>query len=462
MINMGKKEIKNVVLILLITLSIWQTSELWLGNMSSLSFFASSAKSDIEQMEPESIWIVPGAPGTLVYRLGEENREYQSVRDEIEKNLKTYLQVGKIQQVASLDWETTFQKKGILYQYPMPITYGEMIGMVVGSVPKDKVEINNIDYVFIPLADDYRGLAKWQLISSAENKSVTVEVQGKFENMRAFNDLLNDEALSYKVRYQPTFNMAGISNKNLFLPIASKDTPIAYDVLEWHNPLDTQGEIKKFNPYINHYFLNPLLKKEEITSEGVYIFSELMKAVVKYYPSGVFEYSNIGVTDNKTKVSRLEAYNVGKKFLQKNEGMTKEMKNTLFLSSFEETNRGYIFNFDMRVGGIPIYFSLEERERLGMDHMAQVTVEGREVSNFKWNASELRPKTTGYATATKTNYFSMKYTDAINKVLEYVASKKELTTLLIDDMRWVYMSTGVDEEVALRWIVSHTDEWYSP
>lgn len=459
---MGKRAIKDIILIILITLSIWQTGKLWLGNTPGLSFFVSSKENPTEPIEPQSIWIVPGAPGTLVYRLGEENREYQSVRDEIEKNMSTYLPAGKIQEVVELDWKEMFQKKGILFQYPMAITYGEMIGISTGPTPKDKMEINQIDYVFIPLGDDHRGLAKWQLVSSTNNKSITVEVQGQFENMKAFNDLLNDEALSYKVKYQPTFNMGGIHRKDLFLPISSKETPISYDILEWYNPLENEEELNKFNPYVNHYFLNPLLKKEEVTSEGVYIFSELMKAVVKYYPSGVFEYSNIRALESKTKIPRLEAYNIVKNFLGKNESITKEIKNTLFLSKVEETSAGYIFSFDIRIGGIPVYFSEKERERIGMDHMLQVIVEGREVSNFKWNASELRPKTTGYTAEPETDYFIMKYTDAINKVLEYAASKKELNTLAIDDMKWVYMINEAGEDIKVRWIVCHENQWYSP
>ena len=459
---MGKREVKSITLIILITLSIWQTGKLWLGNMSSLSFFASPPKSVLKKIGPESIWLVPGAPGTFVYRLGEENREYYSVRDEIEKNIGEYLRVGKIKAVTELNWEGVFQKKGILYQYPIPITYGEMIGISTEPTPKDKAQINNIDYVFVQLSDDYSGMARWQLVSTENNKVISVEIQGQFENMRAFNDLLSEEALSYKVKYQPTFNMVGISNKKLFLPISSKELPITYDVLEWYNPLDNNEELAKFNPYVNHYFLNPLLKKEEITNGGVYIFSELMRTVVKYYPSGVFEYSNIGVRESKMKIPRLEAYKVARKFLEENESLTKDVRNTLFLSNIEESSTGYIFNFDMRIGGIPVYFSEEERMRTGMDCMAEVTIEGREVSKFKWNAAELRPITTDYSGKFKTESFSMKYTDAINKVLEYVASKQELNNLIIDDIRWVYMVDDKGQNVDVRWIVLHEDEWYSP
>lgn len=135
---MSKRQIKDIILILLITLSIWQTSKLWLGNMSGLSFFVHSKRNTMQQIEPQSIWIVPGAPGTLVYRLGEENREYQSVRDEIEKNIKTYLQTGKVEEVLELDWKEVFQKKGILYQYPIPITYREMIGSITDLLQKIK------------------------------------------------------------------------------------------------------------------------------------------------------------------------------------------------------------------------------------------------------------------------------------------------------------------------------------
>ena len=459
---MGKREVKSITLIILITLSVWQTSKLWLGNMSSLSFFASSQKSVLKKIGPESIWLVPGAPGTFVYRLGEENREYYSVRDEIEKNIGEHLKAGKIKEVTELNWEEMFQKKGILYQYPIPITYGEMIGVSTEPTPKDKTEINNIDYVFVQLMDDYSGMARWQLVSTENNKTISIEIQGQFENMRAFNDLLSEDAVSYKVKYQPTFNMVGVSNKNLFLPISSKEIPIPYEVLEWYNPLDNNEEVSRFNPYVNHYFLNPLLKKEEVTNGGIYIFSELMRAVVKYYPSGVFEYSNIAVKGSKTKIPRLEAYKVARRFLDENESLTKDIRNTLFLSNVEETNTGYIFSFDIRIGGIPVCFSEKERERTGMDNMAQVTVEGREISKFKWNASELKPITTGVGDKSKMGSFSMKYTDAINKVLEHVASKQELSNLVIDDMKWVYVVNGKEQNVNVRWIVLHDDEWYSP
>lgn len=447
-----------MILIILITLSIWQTGKLWLGNMSSLSFFVQSDKSVMEPIEPESIWLVPGAPGTLVYRLGEENREYHSVRDEIEKNVSSYLAAGKIKAVTEIDWKKTFERKGILYQYPMPLTYGEMVVSSTASQPKDKLDISQIDYVFMPLSNDAAGYANWQLISSAENKLITVEVQGQFDNMKAFNDLLSKEALSYKVKYQPTFNLGSVSNKNLFLPIASKDTPIAYDTLEWFNPLEGQTDLNEFNPYVNHYFLNPLLKKEEVTKNKIYIFSELMRAVVKYYPSGVFEYSNIAISEGTSRVSRLEAYNIGRKFLKKNESINKELKNTLFLSKVEETDRGYVFYFDMRIKGIPACFSQAERDRMGMDHMVQITVEGQEVRNFKWSAYELRPGTDDEKTA----YFTVKYTDAINQVLEHVSSKKELETLIIDDMKWVYLINGLEERVAVRWNLLHQDQWYTP
>jgi len=201
--------------------------------------------------------------------------------------------------------------------------------------------------------------------------------------------------------------------------------------------------------------LNPLLKKEEVTSSGVHIFSELMEAVVKYYPSGVFEYSNISARKNSGKISRVEAYNISQNFLNKNESLSKEIKNTLFLSNVEEIKTGYIFNYDMRIGGVRVYLSEDERERLGMDHMVQIKVEGNEVSKFRWNANELRAKN-------RTGYFKIKYTEAINKVLEYVARKNELNTLVIDDMKWVYMVNGPGEDVDIRWIILHDDNWYSP
>ena len=211
---------------------------------------------------------------------------------------------------------------------------------------------------------------------------------------------------------------------------------------------------------MNHYFLNPLLKKEEITSDGVYIFSELMRAVVKYYPSGVFEYTNVGVTDTKQKVSRLEAYNAAKKFLHDNESISREIKKNMFLADIEETNNGYTISFDVRVGGIPIYLSKETREVSGMDYMAQVTVKGLEVSHFKWNAFELEPKRGDYAP--EIGEFTQKYTTGLNQVLEYVASKQEIETLVIEDMKWVYMVKETDPDVHVRWIVRYRGEWYSP
>lgn len=457
---MNREQRKGLILIILIILSIWQTSKLWLGDMSSLSFFASSKQSGLQPFEPESIWINPGAPVTLIYRLGEENREYQSVRGEIEKNIKAYMADGITQEAVPLDWKEILTKKGILYQYPMPITYGEMIGSNQKSPPKNLSITDQIDYVFMQLSDEESGTGKWYLISTQENKSCFIEVNGQFENMKAFNDLLTEESLSYKVKYQPTFNMSGISNKNLFLPIASETAPIPYTILEWHNPLEGEEDFNKFNPYVNHYFLNPLLKKEEITSDGSYIFSELMRAVVKYEPSGVFEYTNVGVPDAKQKISRLEAYNTAKNFLHHNESISKEIKKQLFLAHIEETGNGYIVSFSMRIDGIPVYLSNETRKASGMDYMAQVTVKGLEVSHFKWNAWELEPKRDNYTP--KVGEFREKYTNGLNKVLEYIASKEEIESLAIEDMKWVYMVKEAEQDVHVRWIVRHGGEWYSP
>lgn len=458
---MNKEHGKGLVLMILIILSIWQTGKLWLGDMSSLSFFAFPAQSKLQPFEPESIWINPGAPVTLIYRLGEENREYQSVRGEIEKDIRIYMEEAIGHEAVPLDWEGILAKKGILYQYPMPITFGEMIGSNQQSPPKGISITDKIDYVFMQLSDETSGMGKWYLISTEENKSCFIEVKGQFENMKAFNGLLTEESLSYKVKYQPTFNMSSISSKNLFLPIASETAPLPYTILEWRNPLEGEDDLNKFNPYINHYFLNPLLKKEEITNDGTYIFSELMRVVVKYYPTtGVFEYTNIGVADTKQKVSRLEAYNTAKNFLFNNDSISKEIKKELFLANIEETSGEYIISFNMRMGGIPVHLSKEIREASGMDYMAQITVKGAEVSHFKWNASELEPKKGG--SALEIGEFVEKYNTGINKVLEYVASQEDIQTLAIEDMKWVYIVNEKEQDVHVRWIVRHGGEWYSP
>ena len=367
---------------------------------------------------------------------------------------------GICREAVSLDWEDILSKKGILYQYPMPITYGEMIGSNQESPPKSLSITDKIDYIFMQLSEEESGGNKWYLISTEENKSCFIEVKGKFDNMKAFNNLLTEESLSYKVKYQPTFNMSSVGGKNLFLPIASEAAQLPYTILEWQNPLEEAEDFNKFNPYVNHYFLNPLLKKEEITSDGTYIFSELMRAVVKYYPSGVFEYTNIGVADAKQKVSRLEAYNAAKTFLYNNDSLSKEIKRELFLADIEETSSGYVVSFNMRIGGIPVYISKNIREISGMDYMAQVTVKGTEISHFKWNAWQLEPKKDGEAV--RIGEFSQKYNTALNTVLEYVASKEDIQTLAIEDMKWVYMLREKEQDVHVRWVVRHGGEWYSP
>ncbi len=458
--EMNKERGKGLVLMILIVISIWQTSKLWLGNMSGPSFFARSDQSQLMQIEPKSIWINPGAPVTFIYRLGEENREYQSVRSEIEKNIKNYMSEGLAQAPEDLDWNDILSKKGILYEYPIPVTYNEMIGSHQGHPPKSLTMLDDIDYIFMQLSDEERATGKWYLISSKTNQACLMEVQGRFQNMKAFNDLLNEESLAYKVKYQPTFKMSGISSRNIFLPIASQALPLPYEILKWHNPLEDNDSVTKFNPYINHYFLNPLLKKEEITYNGVHIFSELMRTVVKYDPKGVFEYSNIEAANNKQESSRLQAYNIARRFLKGNESIPKEVKKRLYLVDVDKIGSEYIFYFNMRIGGIPVYFSKEKREEIGMDHMAKVTVKGSGVSKFKWHVSELQPKLSG--DSSPQGKFTMKYTDALNAVLEYVASQKDFSTLAIEDMQWVYMVNEASDDVYVRWIICHEGVWYSP
>lgn len=461
---MDKEQGKSLILITLIVLCIWQTGKLWLGNnMSGLNFFEKPNKNILKQIEPDSIWLNPGAPATMIYRLGEDNREYQSVSNEIEKNIRAYMQKAKIVSVQSLDWEIILTKQGILYEYPIPLTYSEIVGDETIIPPKTLPQGEEIDYIFLQLSEENKGTMRWYLITSGEDKVYLLDVQGEFSNLRAFNDLLKEEALEVKVKYQPTFKMSGVSTKNIFLPLSSKELPIPYEVLEYNNPLDDftkQEEFSRFNPYVNQFFFNPLLKKEEKTEDGVYIFSELMKAVVKYYPNGVFEYSNIGVGIPKYKSSRLKSYNIARDFLNNNESIPKEIKRRLYLSDIEQVETGYIFYFDMKLDGMPVYFSQNVREQLGINHMVEITVYGSNVSNFKWSAWVLEPKFQGNIPLI--DNFTMKYTEGLNKVLEYVDAQGDATTLAIDDMRLVYMISSERQDVHAKWIVLHNNSWYSP
>lgn len=460
---MDKEKRKSLILITLIVLCIWQTGKLWLGNLSSLNFFPKLEETVFNQIEPMSIWLSPGAPVTLIYRLGEENREYQSVINEIGRSISTYMNKAKSQGAEPLDWNNILTKKGILYEYPISLTYTEVIGDDTLNPPANFPKGEEIDYIFIQLTEEKKNIMKWYLIDSKNNVAYPLEVEGQFGNMKNFNDLLRDESFATKVKYQPTFNVSGISNKNIFLPISSKELPLVYDILEYYNPLDNYNEgeeFSRFNPYVNHFFLNPLLKKEEKTEDGVYIFSELMRAVVKYYPNGMFEYSNIGVSPIRRRGSRLSSYNIAKEFLNKSESIPKEAKKRLFLSDIIETETGYIFCFDMRIKGIPIYLSQRTREKLNMDHIVEVRVQGSQVANFRWSAYALRTKI--YAGKPVTDNFTVKYTEGLNQVLEYIAQQTETNTLAIDDMKWVYMINPDENDIHVRWIVLHENRWYAP
>ncbi|MEG0326020.1 MAG: hypothetical protein RR324_07390 [Cellulosilyticaceae bacterium] len=455
---MKKNNLKILLLIVLIITSIIQTSVLWLGDMPSHNFLESTS-AQVGPILPENIFRNKGDPFTVSYRIDEGSGEYERFVKELSGMLAKYSKTAKLSLVEPLDWDSILAMQGVLYEYTIPVSLDELATTKVGID-----EVGFINNVFLTLDDSIGNKAKLYLINETDDLCYKLDITGEFLDLvKLYNGFNIEEVGDSITKYQPSTKAMNISRYiegNVFMPLTSETVPLEYEVLRLINPVDVYEDNKQIvlDKYTSELFNKPILKEIEYREDGSVVFTESMKSMVIYRPTGVIEYINLDVTRGDKVMSMLEGYNIATAFIQNSSTIPETTRDRLYLTDITQVDKEYTFNFDLKYNGYKIIVSPSVKEELGLNHMVELTIKDGQIIGGKWSIRELQ---------SISNYeeISMKeikigYGDPINKM--YAGLQEGQETPLLEDIATVYEVQELDKEIEMKWGVFYDEMWYYP
>lgn len=455
---MKKVFYKESLLIVLIITSIIQTGMLWLGGSPSHNFLESKPI-QVTPILPENIWRNTGDPFTVSYRVDYKTSEYDRLVRELQEMLGKYTKGIKVQESESLDWAKILSMQGILYEYAIPVSLDELATSKLGLS-----EVGFIDNVFLNMADSMGSKVKLYLINDAEDVCYKAELSGDFGDLTKIYSLFNIEEMGVGLtKYQPSTKASNISpylEGNVFLPLSGEDMPIKYEPLRFINPIEAYEEHKQIilDKYTNEFFTKPILKDIDYRTDGSVVFTESMKSIVMYKPSGILEYINLDVSRSEKVMSMLDGYNVALDFIEKTHTLSQAMKQNIYLDRIVQTGREYTFYFDLRYDGYKVVLTEEAKTQMGVEHMIELTIKDYQLIGGKWSIRELVVDEDMQGPIVRE--LPVSYSEPINKM--YTGLPPEMSIPRLEDVQVVYVIEDIDRQMDIKWGVFYEEMWYYP
>ncbi len=439
---MRKTIFKIAILGSLIVGCIWQTTILWLGDLSSHNFLQQSTNMHHIIVEPKAIWV---NKGTLAYNIQEVvQNEYETrLTDELVGQLER--QKIKLEVEEKLSFDDVFSKQGIIYEYGTYLTLDEIMGMEV-TKETGNIEINNI---LVDIADYNEHKTYLYLIGKEDRPIYKLTLPSKLETH--YKILQNVNLDNNKIKYQPsvTWIKKEYIKGNIFLPIISKDEPMIYDILTITNNVkqDTLEATKNrlFN-YVNGFFTNPLVKEVEAAEDGSIIYREGQKTSVRYSPSGILEFSITSATQ-ANHLSKLEKMIAVNTFVNECKGIPKTIKQGLYLSNvIEQQSKGEtIYQFSYQYNGIPVFLTDKVKDILGINAMLEVVVKNNQIVKGKWPLLDIE-------IGTEHSQQKGELTKDFKSVIDELYNGEPIKELACS-----YIVDNIDEPVKFNWIFTYDE-----
>lgn len=441
--------IKNISIILLCILAICQTVGLWFENISGrnlfYTFFLSQNKSTSYAREynftnPQSIVIGFGNQNFNKFFM---NKDIKYLNDKVKDCMKYMAQEGKFLDMGYIDWNKILESKVVICYYciDMPMeSYIKTMGNVSTQNFSSKQKTFNA-LAIVPARNTGESL-KAYFINTNDNSSsefyysknsVSDDLYIAIEEIQKQSD-----NTSYVSTYQSEFKMF---KNNLFLPQSTRKD-INYKSIKLYNPYSASSRETVEN-YVDNFFENPVAKWGNEDKDGVYMFSD-ENIVTRYYPSGLFEYSNYTLNTNKSENSFETAFNIATELLKRDENLPYE---SIYLAKAEKVDNAWQFGFDYYFDDFIIVMSNSLKQSLGIDHMVEIEVENGIATNYKHYVCKFE-----FTDENKT--VNVNFSTALNKIMS------QLTEIYIDDMYLAYIIDGSESDLNLKWIIDMNDEKY--
>ncbi len=449
--------VKITVLAMLIVLCLWQIITLWFGDMSSHNFLVKRDSTHGRVLAaPKAIWV---NIGKLAYKIDGSRNEYSTLINEQKHVIEGAVKNGKIKTDETLTYESLLGMPGILYEYDLEIGIQELVGTGIDKLAEDI----GVRQVFIDMSSYNDAKVNLYLvgneISSIYKTTLYKKIDAHQKILEKFN---NPEITGGLMGYQPsiTSDKKQYIRDNSFLPLNTKERPLEYEILTIHNPIEEkEGEdkLELLESYVNSFFANPLLKQVDMREDGSIIFSENMRAIVKYEPAGTLEF-NITSANRETKLNAVQRLNKVMEFIESCSGIPDFLKEGIYLTQIMQQGEEYTYKFSYKYKGFGVHLTKKVKEELGIDQILEITIKNNQVVSGKWSVLDIEPAEEPGLLKGK---LLKEYGAVIDQVFErYVQDKNEIDQLDIVQCRYIIdMTKGKSH---LNWIVLYKNNWYYP
>lgn len=442
-------KIKNFVIVGLIFAAVYQTGTLWLGNYAGHNFFYSilNTNSGVRSSKKTSSTVIDAQKIVVGYGNKYFNLIYPGFiggKDVLSKTnsfIAWVLENGEFVTTEETALEQYIGQKCVVYDFAFDVSATQyFIGM--GAVKNDDLEeINSISQIIAVPAAGKSDISYLYIVDAYTGKTNIFEANSSMESENLYAEIeklegLNVDSIKYISTSQSGFN---IFKENTFVPqwTQSRYQYAAINKVStlsrFGDDIDTELESSTAGFFDNYY-----TKTLTEDSNGVYMISD-DNTVVKYYPQGTMEYFNYQSSATKTEQTLSTAYYACKEFLKKDG----TLKTKMFLSDVKlNKSDGLVFCFDYCINDTPIFLSEKIKEKLSIEHGAEVVVENNTVKKYKRYAYDFE------ALPARDQWVDVDFLGAMNEAIASEGNQGEVTE--IEDIVLAYY---VDEssESYLKW-----------
>ncbi|MGE4213962.1 MAG: hypothetical protein AB7E42_04190 [Anaerotignaceae bacterium] len=385
-----KFKIKNFVIVGLVFAAVYQTGTLWLGNYTGHNFFYSILNTDNGGRNGKNTSSTVIDAQKIVVGYGNKSfnlvypglMESNNIMSKTNGFISAVLENGEYVATEDTALEQYISQKCVVYDFAFDVSATQyFIG--IGTVNDEALNgINAINHIIAVPSAGKSDLSYLYIVDAETGKTNIFEAAAADESEKLYAAIeelegLNVDNIKYISTTQSGFN---IFKENTFVPQWTQSS-YQYAAINkvsalsrFGDDIDTALE-SGTSGFFDNYYTKTLTKD----TNGVYMISD-DNTVVKYYPQGIIEYYNYQGTANKTEQTLSPAYSACKEFLKKDA----TLNTRLFLSDVQlNKSDGLVFCFDYCVNDIPVFLSEEIKEKLSIEHAAEVVVENNTVKKYK-------------------------------------------------------------------------------
>lgn len=449
---MRKNALKSIALVVLIGICFAQIASLWLGDASSHPFLNENIIEQQVMLQPKAIWLSTGAP----YRIDKNKKECKVLLTELMSFLASSISHAKVETSDITSYASLISKPGVLYEYGMGFTLEE----IVGSKLEKYTNIDRIDKIFVEVSAYNENIVTIYFISESDQMMQKLIIHGTLAlHDKIVESFIENDLFKQVTEYQPsiTSEKQQFIKQNVFFPLTNKEMPLYYGILQVFNPIEqAQDKMIALEDYVNSFFVNPLIKTVEPKQDGSIVFSENLKAVVKYRPVGTLEF-NLPTSSEQIDCTSSEMIQKVLRFIEGCSGIPAYLREGVYLKNIAIKGDEYTYEFGCKYNGLDLQLTSLMKNQLGLNELLEITVKNNRIIKGKWSILQIKPKINKEPIA---GSIVNGYGEVIDKMYTKYGLDSEKDVL--DTIECAYVIDTLNGEIGAHWVATYKGRAYYP